>query len=119
MRRLTLAIGFGLVLAVLAPICLHADSYPARPVRVVVGFGPGAVADIIARVVATQMSKSLGQQLVVENRPGAGSSIGAEYVARAPKDGYTLLMCTIAQTINPVMNKLSFDFARDLAPIAL
>ena len=65
------------------------------------------------------MSQSLGQQLVVENRPGAGSSLGAEYVARAPKDGYTLLMCTVAQTINPAMNNLSFDFGKDFAPIAL
>ena len=65
---------------------------------------------------ATRMSQSLGQQLVVENRPGAGSSLGAEYVARAPKDGYTLLMCTVAQTINPAMNNLSFDFGKDLAP---
>jgi tripartite-type tricarboxylate transporter receptor subunit TctC len=55
--------------------------------------------------------------LVVENRPGAGSSLGAEYVARAPKDGYTLLMCTVAQTINPAMNSLSFDFGKDFAPI--
>jgi tripartite-type tricarboxylate transporter receptor subunit TctC len=121
MRRLRLStIGLGSVLAIaLAVGSARAESYPTRPIRVVVGFGPGAVADIIARVVATQMSKSLGQQLVVENRPGAGSSIGAEYVARAPKDGYTLLMCTVAQTINPVMNKLNFDFAKDLAPIAL
>jgi tripartite-type tricarboxylate transporter receptor subunit TctC len=85
----------------------------------VVGFGPGAVADVILRVLTARMSQSLGQQLVVENRPGAGSSLGAEYVARAPKDGYTLLMCTVAQTINPAMNNLSFDFGKDLAPIAL
>ncbi len=119
MGRLKSAIGLGFVLAALAAMPSHAETYPVRPVRVVIGFGPGAVADIIARVVATQMSKTLGQQLVVENRPGAGSSIGAEYVSRAPKDGYTLLMCTVAQTINPVMNKLSFDFAKDFAPIAL
>jgi tripartite-type tricarboxylate transporter receptor subunit TctC len=97
----------------------RAEDYPSRPVRVVVGFGPGAVADVIARVVAARMSQSLGQQLVIENRPGAGSSLGAEYVSRAPKDGYTLLMCTVAQTINPVMNNLSFDFGKDLAPITL
>ena len=90
-----------------------------RPIRVVVGFGPGAVADVILRVLTARMSQSLGQQLVVENRPGAGSSLGAEYVARAPKDGYTLLMCTVAQTINPAMNNLSFDFGKDLAPITL
>ena len=101
------------------PALLRAEDYPSRPIRVVVGFGPGAVADVILRVMTTRMSQSLGQQLVVENRPGAGSSLGAEYVARAPKDGYTLLMCTVAQTINPAMNNLSFDFGKDLAPIAL
>jgi tripartite-type tricarboxylate transporter receptor subunit TctC len=96
-----------------------AEDYPARPVRMVVGFGPGAVADVIARAMAARMSERLGQQIVIENRPGAGSSLGAEYVARAPKDGYTLLMCEVAQTINPALNNLSFDFGKDLAPIML
>src|ERR1700754_2305479 len=96
-----------------------ADDYPTRPVRMVVGFGPGAVADVIARAMAARMSEKLGQQIVIENRPGAGSSLGAEYVARAPKDGYTLLMCTVAQTINPALNNLSFDFGKDLAPVML
>ena len=112
MAALLAALALGLWTA--AP---RAEEYPSRPVRVIVGFGPGAVADVIARVVTARMSASLGQQLVVENRPGAGSSLGAEFVARAPKDGYTLLMCTVAQTINPAMNKLSFDFGKDLAPI--
>ena len=98
---------------------VRSEEYPTRPVRLIVGFGPGAVADVIARVMAAQMSQRLGQQIVVENRPGAGSSLGAEYVARAPKDGYTLLMCTVAQTINPVMNRLSFDFGKDFAPVML
>ena len=97
----------------------QAQDYPNRPIRVVVGFGPGAVADVIARVVVTRMGQTLGQQFVVENRAGAGSSLGAEYVARAPKDGYTLLMCTVAQTINPALNTLNFDFGKDLAPISL
>jgi tripartite-type tricarboxylate transporter receptor subunit TctC len=108
-----------LICADLAVPTAQAQDYPARPVRVIVGFGPGAVADVIARVLATRMSQIVGQQLVVENRPGAGSSLGAEYVARAPKDRYTLLMCTVAQTINPAVNTLSFDFGKDLAPIAL
>jgi tripartite-type tricarboxylate transporter receptor subunit TctC len=118
MPRLTAALGVGVLLASLGAGAVRAEDYPSRPIRVVVGFGPGAVADVILRVLATRMSQSLGQQLVVENRPGAGSSLGAEYVARAPKDGYTLLMCTVAQTINPAMNNLSFDFGKDLAPIA-
>jgi tripartite-type tricarboxylate transporter receptor subunit TctC len=114
-RRFAAAVlAFALSLAATAG---RAEDYPSRPVRVIVGFGAGSVADVVARVMAAQMSPSLGQQLVVENRTGAGSSIGAEYVARAPKDGYTLLMCTVAQTINPALNKLNFDFGKDLAPI--
>jgi tripartite-type tricarboxylate transporter receptor subunit TctC len=108
-----------LVLAGVTANFAEAQDYPTRPVHVIVGFGPGSVADVIARVMAARMSQSLGQQLVVENRTGAGSSIGAEYVARASKDGYTLLMCTVAQTINPALNNLNFDFGKDLAPIAL
>jgi tripartite-type tricarboxylate transporter receptor subunit TctC len=119
MRRLAAALSVGLLIGSAFGNAGRADDYPSRPIRVVVGFGPGAVADVILRVLAAKMSQSLGQQLVVENRPGAGSSLGAEYVARAPKDGLTLLMCTVAQTINPAMNNLSFDFGKDLAPIAL
>ena len=112
------AIALFIVLGIAQPLA-RAEDYPARPVRMVVGFGPGAVADVIARAMAARMSQSIGQQIIIENRPGAGSSLGAEYVARAPKDGYTLLMCTVAQTINPALNNLSFDFGKDLAPIAL
>lgn len=117
--RTWLAAAATLVLALQGASPAWADDYPSRPIRVVVGFGPGAVADVILRVMTARMSQTLGQQLVVENRPGAGSSLGAEYVSRAPKDGYTLLMCTIAQTINPAINNLSFDFGKDLAPIML
>jgi len=117
-RRLTVAVlSATVLLATFAAKEADAEDYPTRPIRVVVGFGPGAVADVILRVMAGRMSQTLGQQLVVENRPGAGSSLGAEYVSRAPKDGYTLLMCTVAQTINPAMNNLSFDFGKDFAPI--
>jgi tripartite-type tricarboxylate transporter receptor subunit TctC len=98
---------------------VQAEDYPTRPVRIIIGFGPGSVADIVARVLATRISQTLGQQFVVENRTGAGSSIAAEYVARAPKDGYTLFMATVANTINPALNKLSFDFGKDLSPVIL
>jgi tripartite-type tricarboxylate transporter receptor subunit TctC len=113
---------FGAMIAVTALVTaapVRADDYPTRPVRVVIGFGPGAVADLAARAVGARMSQILGQQIVVENRPGAGSSIAAEYVARAPKDGYTLLMATVANTINAAISTLSFDFSKDLMPIAL
>jgi tripartite-type tricarboxylate transporter receptor subunit TctC len=96
------------------------ESYPARPVRIVVGFGAGASADIAARVIAEKMGEILGQQFVIENRPGGGSNIATEYVARAPKDGYTLLCGTVANTINTTLStNLTFDFAKDFAPVAL
>ena len=116
--RLLLGVAIALV-ALACALPLSADDYPTRPVRVIIGFGPGAVADLAARAVGARMSGLLGQQIVVENRPGAGSSIAAEYVARAPKDGYTLLMATVANTINAAISTLPFDFGKDLAPIAL
>jgi tripartite-type tricarboxylate transporter receptor subunit TctC len=110
----------GAVLSVLSGVAARADDYPVRPVRVIVGFGPGSGADITARVVGARMSQILGQQIVVENKTGAGSNIAAEYVSRAPKDGYTLLMATISQPINAaVSTNLNYDFVKDFAPIAL
>jgi tripartite-type tricarboxylate transporter receptor subunit TctC len=98
----------------------HADEFPTRPIRVVVGFGPGSGADITARVVGARMSEILGQQIVVENKTGAGSSIAADVVAHSPKDGYTLLMATISQPINAtVVPHLNFDFVKDFSPIVL
>jgi tripartite-type tricarboxylate transporter receptor subunit TctC len=94
-----------------------ADDYPSRPVRVIVGFGPGSAADFSARTVGQKLSLKFGQQFVIESRTGAGSSLAAEYVARAPKDGYTLFMGTVANSINASISKLNFDFAKDFAPI--
>jgi tripartite-type tricarboxylate transporter receptor subunit TctC len=97
-----------------------ADDYPVRPVRIIVGFGPGATIDVTARVLAPKLGQALGQQFVVENRTGAGSNLAADFVAHGPKDGYTLLVGTIANTINAAMGqKLNHDFAKDFAPIAL
>jgi len=118
MRRLVQ----GLICAALlsASCAAWAQDFPNRPIRVIVGFGPGSGADITARVVGARMSQTLGQQIVVENKAGAGSSLAAEAVARAPKDGYTLLMATISQPINAaVVPNLPFDFVKDFAPIAL
>src|SRR3982074_826474 len=81
----------------------RADDFPSRPVRVIVGFTPGASADITARIVANRMGQILNQQFVVENKPGAGSNLAADFVAHAPKDGYTLLVGTIATTTNAAM----------------
>ncbi|MCM5571769.1 tripartite tricarboxylate transporter substrate binding protein [Burkholderiaceae bacterium FT117] len=95
-------------------------SYPERPVRIVVGFPAGASTDVAARAVAQKMSDIAGQQFVVENRPGASSNIATEQVARAPADGYTLLVGTIANTINPSFQaSLPFDFTKDFAPVGM
>jgi tripartite-type tricarboxylate transporter receptor subunit TctC len=96
-----------------------ADDYPAKPVHILIGFPPGTTADVLARVMAPALADALGQAVVVDNRPGAGSSLAAEAVARAPADGYTLLLSTIANTINPSLYKLSFDFAHDLTGVTL
>ena len=92
--------------------------FPAKPVKIVVGFPPGSSGDLVARVLAPRLADSLGQTFVIENKPGAGSNIATEGVVRAPADGYTLLMGTIANTINATLNRnLSFDFSKDLAPV--
>jgi tripartite-type tricarboxylate transporter receptor subunit TctC len=96
-----------------------AQTYPAQPIKIVIGFGPGSAADILARLVGKQMETSLGQPIVVENRPGNSSMIAAESVARAPADGYTLFMATIANTLNPAETKSNFNLGKDLAPITL
>jgi tripartite-type tricarboxylate transporter receptor subunit TctC len=110
--------GVAVILAAITTSVL-AQTYPSQPVRIIVGFGPGSAADILARLVGKQMEVTLGQPVVVENRPGNSSMIAAETVARAPADGYTLFMATIANTLNPAEMKSNFNLGRDLAPIAL
>lgn len=109
----------GLALIFLLPAnALAQDSYPTRPVRIVVGFGPGSAADLTARVLARQLSQTMGQQFFVENKPGGGSTVAAEQVARGPKDGYTLFMGTVANVINAALQgDPAFNFATDFAPI--
>ncbi len=95
-----------------------AANYPARPITVVVGYPPGGATDIIARLVATKLSQSFNQPVVVENKPGAGSNIATEQVVRAKPDGYTLLVETIANATNMTVYKnIKYDSVRDLAPI--
>jgi tripartite-type tricarboxylate transporter receptor subunit TctC len=97
----------------------RAQTYPARPVRVIVGQAAGSGSDIVARVIGQFLSERLGQQFVVENRPGAGGNIATEAVVRAPADGYTLLLANAQNSINATLyDKLNFDFVRDIAPIA-
>jgi tripartite-type tricarboxylate transporter receptor subunit TctC len=104
----------------MAAVPATAQQYPARPVRILVGFGAGSTADVLARLIGQRLGKTLGQQFVVENRPGAGSMLAAEAVARAPNDGYTLFMATVANTIGPAQSATTkFNLGEDLAPIVL
>jgi tripartite-type tricarboxylate transporter receptor subunit TctC len=97
----------------------RAQTYPARPVRIIVGFAPGGATDIMARLIGQWLSERLGQQFIIENRPGAGSNIGTEAVVNAPPDGYTLLVATSVNAINATLyDKLNFNFVRDIAPVA-
>lgn len=119
MRVLAFAVFCSLLLAAgSAPVLAQSD-YPNRPVRLIVGLGPGSAADVSARVIGGRVSAILGQQFVIEGRPGAGSNIAADYVARAEKDGYTLFLGTVANAINATLTpNLAFDFSKDFQPIA-
>src|SRR6202023_1792190 len=96
-----------------------AQSYPTRPVRIVVGFTAGGSTDIGARLIGQWLQERLGQSFVIENRPGAGTNIATESVVRSPPDGYTLLMIGPSSAVNATLyDKLSFLFLRDIAPVA-
>ena len=112
-------LGLTLALTTVAAIPqARADDFPSRPLRLIIGFPPGSAADITARLVGDVMSQTLGQQVVVEARPGAGSSLAAEFVARAPADGYTLYIGTSSNVTNVAIgSNLRFDFGKDFAPI--
>src|SRR5215204_4379270 len=98
---------------------VRAQDYPTKPVHIISGFGAGSAGDVLVRLLVPKLSQSMGQQFIVEYKPGAGSNIAAEFVVRAPADGYTLFLGTSANTINATFSpNLSFDFAKDLAPIA-
>lgn len=102
-----------------APVTAE-ETYPARPIRLIVGFAAGSSGDVAARLVGHKLGDLLGQTIIVENRPGASSMLATDYVARSPKDGYTLLFATIAATINTtLMPNKGPNFEKDLAPIIL
>jgi tripartite-type tricarboxylate transporter receptor subunit TctC len=96
-----------------------AQDYPNKPVRIVVPFPPGAINDIVGRILATELSERWGKQFVVENRGGAGGTIGAEMVANAPKDGYTFLIVSQATAVNPHLYKLPYDPQKAFTPVAI
>ena len=106
-------------LALLVAGTAAAQDYPNRPVKIVVPFAPGGGTDVIARVLGQKLGADLRQQFVVENKAGAGGSIGTEQVAKAPADGYTLLLVPTSHVINPSIFKLPFDTQRDFAPISM
>ena len=110
----------GLLLALVAPHAAQSQSYPTKPIRLIVPFAPGGNTDIIARHFGPKMSELLGQQVIIDNRAGAGGTIGSDAVAKAAPDGYAILMVSEGHTINPAMiKKLPYDSIRDFTPISL
>jgi tripartite-type tricarboxylate transporter receptor subunit TctC len=112
---------FAIIVAALslAAVAAQAEDYPSKPVKWVVPYTPGGTTDILARIIAQHLSEHLGQQFIIDNRPGAGNNIGTEVVVNAPPDGYTLLLVNPANGINATLYKrLPFDFLRDIAPVA-
>jgi tripartite-type tricarboxylate transporter receptor subunit TctC len=118
-RRRFLHLTVGVVAGPVMSHFARAQSYPSRPVRIIVPTAAGGAADILARLVGQWLSDRLGQSFIVDNRPGGGSNVGTEVVVKAPPDGYTLLLVTTSAAINQTLyNKLNFNFIRDIAPIA-
>src|SRR5882672_8715313 len=116
MKKLAVALALA---ALVACGSATAQTYPTKPVRIVVGFAPGGTNDILARMMAQWLSEKLGQPFIVENRPGAANNIGTDAVAKSAPDGYTLLMANAPNAINhSLYEKLPFNFLQDIAPIA-
>jgi tripartite-type tricarboxylate transporter receptor subunit TctC len=95
-----------------------AQDYPTKPVRVIIPFPPGAINDTVGRLIATELTNRLGKQFIVDNRAGAGGVVGTELAANAPKDGYTLLVVSLVNTVNPWLYKLNYEPIKSFAPIA-
>jgi len=120
MRARVLAALTGLAFFAVAVPSAHSQSWPSHPIKIVVPFAPGGSTDIFARMVGERLSTSLGQPVIIDNRPGAGGNIGADMVAKAPPDGYTLLMATtgVMAINNAMYRNMSYDAERDLKPVA-
>ncbi len=120
MRRLVLAVALAAASVALSPTAAFGQDYPAKPIRFVVPFAPGGGTDIIARIVAQQLHEALGQPVVVDNRGGAGSTLGTDIVAKAPADGYTMLLGNISLAFNAwLYKKLPYNAVKDLAPVTM
>ncbi len=115
MKRITSWLA--ILIAALAAGATGAQQYPSKPVKIIVGFAPGGGSDFIARVIAQKLTERLGTQVIVENRPGAGSVLGSEVAVKSPPDGYTLLLTPASYTVNANVYKLSFDALNDITPI--
>ena len=120
MFRRSLRCVLGAATVVAAQIDAHAQQYPAKPIRLIVGFAPGGGTDVTARVIAAPLAERLGQRVVIDNRPGADGVLGSDIAAKSAPDGYTLLMVNSGHTVNPgVFKKLPYDTLRDFAPVTL
>jgi tripartite-type tricarboxylate transporter receptor subunit TctC len=108
-----------LLLGVLAAMAASAQEWPSKPVRFVVPYPPGGGTDVIARILQAPLSEALGQQIVIENRGGAGGALGTEVASKSAPDGYTFLFTLSSHTINPLLYKLNFDIERDFTPVTL
>ena len=118
--RLVLRLGCMLAVVITTSAAVCAQGYPAKTIRLLVPYPPGGGTDIIARIVGQKLAESVGQQIVIDNRGGAGGTIGTDVVAKAPGDGYTLLMAPTSHVINPsIYSKLPYDTVKDFAPITL
>ena len=119
-RRRLLALAAFLTCSAALPLQAQPSAWPAKPIKLVVGYAAGGATDMIARIIAVKVGEQLGQSVIVDNRSGANSNVGAEIVARSPGDGYTLYVYTIANTINASLyDKLSYDPLKDFEPIGL
>src|SRR5215204_3896510 len=120
MKRFALSIAAVTVGLALMNCVALAQTYPAKPVRILVGFAPGGGTDIMARVVAAKLTDTFKQQFIVDNRPGANANLAAKVAAEAPGDGYTVLFMSVAHIMSkPVYKNLGYDIERDLAPITV
>jgi tripartite-type tricarboxylate transporter receptor subunit TctC len=119
-KALVTKAAFALALT-LAAVAVAAQEYPTRPVKLVVGYAPGGPTDVIARLVAHDLTGTFGQSVIVENRSGANGNIGTEFVARSPADGYTLIVNTLSHNVNPLFNAATakYDPVKDFAPVSL
>src|SRR5437773_12416887 len=115
-----LSIAYGILMSAFSLIAgdVHAQSYPTKPIRIIVPYAAGGAVDVVARLISTKLADTFGQPVIVENRAGAGGNTGADAVAKAPPDGYTILQNTNGQAISPALYRnLPFDTVRDFIPV--